>query len=98
MKATEHLTTVDNRPSADSVDTALAILDDHLAQLNALSIVLEERLADLCKREPEGGGYWPLTEWRMAQVMLDMLSSTDVRKNVAWHLGQREAAAEVAHG
>jgi hypothetical protein len=96
LKATENLTTVEKRPSAWHVATALDILDDHLEQLNSLALVLEGRLADLCQSEPDE--HRPLIEWRMSQVLRDMLSSTDVQNNIKAHLREPAAAAAVPRG
>lgn len=91
--ATEHLTT---GPSKWRIDTALYILENHLDQLNCLALVLENRLADLCEKDDKDSyknDSPPLIEWRMSQVMRDMLSSLEVRNNIEAHL-----CPEVAHG
>ena len=84
--------------SAADRDHVLDLLEEHLEQLSALSFALEGRLADLCESGKKKGDFGPLTEWRLAQVMCDMLSSTKVQTDIAAILRERKAAAEVAHG
>lgn len=78
-------------PGAVSNDLALSILHEHFEQLTALAITLENRLADECERVKDGG---PLTEWRLAQVLSDKLSSTRVQREVACLLGRETPGQE----
>lgn len=95
MKATEHLTTVEKGPSAVRVDIALNWLTEHFEQLSAMSMALEERLSERCERQKNEAP--PLMEWRLAQVLNDLLTSMKVQNGIS-DLLRMEDVKEVALG
>ena len=83
----------EERPSAVCVDLALNWLDEHLMQLHSLSVVLERQLREMCEEEKDRNP--PLVEWRLAQILNDMLASSDVQDGISNILRKRHAATEV---
>lgn len=72
---------------------AYGIVGDHLEQIAAMAIAIEQRLRDACE-DADDIDTAPLTTWRMSQVLLEMTTSTAVQSSVRAYLGLDELPQE----
>ena len=70
---------------------AYGIVHDHLEQLTAMAIAVEQRHRDACQDDSDDA---PVTAWRFAQVMLETIGSTAIPSAVRAHLGLDELPHE----
>jgi hypothetical protein len=66
---------------------ALGIFEAHCAQLEALARVLERRLGEACNFGENPPDDAPLTEWRLAEVLLEKLDDAGLNASMCRALG-----------
>jgi hypothetical protein len=66
---------------------ALDIFETHCAQLAALARVLEQRLGEACNFGENPPDDSPMTEWRLAEVLLEKLDDASLNASMCRALG-----------
>lgn len=74
-------------PSPERARLALDIFTEHTERLQALAIAIEARLGHDCNdgKSPADGA--PVTTWRLAQVLTELLGTKDIERYLRLALG-----------